>query len=430
MVQRGSPGNGIQMSSDFVAHQLIRAEDIEKERQDFLEKLDACAAPRKQVHELEWELKKRADEIRDLQKALSSSQAYIFEERDRLLQLQAENDELRLQEVEDRHRLEHLLALLDAQKCHKASSATRKDKDNGLVNELSAPDVDILRMRVESLQSQLTEQKQFAAERIAALVEERRMHEVDEAARNGVASAKHDELLQRLHRTEDTLQATTKDYILAKKARSEAEQRAAAAEAELKAVRAQMGARVAQLEGDLSQRLQQAHSIAEERLEQHTEAYRCQVLQREKDVADLEAMHRAVTAQLEQRLAHVEARLAKETDRCRQLEHRHLLDVEGWTNDITLLRKALEATDRKLHQMRLSSRLPDDERLDALMGSLDKRHPDVLSIAQSRHMENMPPGSRGPAEPLSVVNAELQHVRGGIAGLEKRLKGLHERRYR
>lgn len=47
-----------------------------------------------------------------------------------------------------------------------------------------------------------------------------------------------------------------------------------------------------------------------------------QVLQREKDVADLEAMHRAVTAQLEQRQAHVEARLAKETDRCRQLEHR------------------------------------------------------------------------------------------------------------
>lgn len=63
----------------------------------------------------------------------------------------------------------------------------------------------------------------------------------------------------------------------AKKARSEAEQRAAAAEAELKAVRAELEARVAQLEGDLSQRLQQAHSIAEERLEQHTEAYRCQV---------------------------------------------------------------------------------------------------------------------------------------------------------
>jgi len=57
-------------------------------------------------------------------------------------------------------------------------------------------------------------QKQFAAERIAALVEEGRAREVDEAARHAVASAKHDELLQRLHKTEDALQATTKDYIL------------------------------------------------------------------------------------------------------------------------------------------------------------------------------------------------------------------------
>lgn len=37
---------------------------------------------------------------------------------------------------------------------------------------------------------------------------------------------------------------------------------------------------------------------------------------------------------------------------------RRLLDVEGWTNDITLLRQQLLATDRKLHQMRLSLRLP------------------------------------------------------------------------
>jgi hypothetical protein len=36
-----------------------------------LERLEKSAAPRKLVHELEWEIKKRADEIRDLQKASS-----------------------------------------------------------------------------------------------------------------------------------------------------------------------------------------------------------------------------------------------------------------------------------------------------------------------------------------------------------------------
>ena len=75
----------------------------------------------------------------------------------------------------------------------------------------------------------------------------------------------------------------------------------------------------------------------------------------------------------------------------------------------------------------------DDERLDALMGSLDRRHPDVLSHAGGRQIENLPPRSAaqaGAGGPLSVVNKELEHVRGGIACLEKRLKGLHELRYR
>lgn len=96
-----------------------------------------------------------------VKQALSSSQAYIFEERDRLLQLQAENDELRLQEVEDRQRLQHLLTLLEAQKGHKglkSNSAAAKAKESAAADGPSAADMDVLRMRVESLQSQLTEQ--------------------------------------------------------------------------------------------------------------------------------------------------------------------------------------------------------------------------------------------------------------------------------
>lgn len=37
---------------------------------------------------------------------------------------------------------------------------------------------------------------------------------------------------------------------------------------------------------------------------------------------------------------------------------RRLLDIEGWASDMTRLRQQLAATDRKLHQMRLASRLP------------------------------------------------------------------------
>ena len=50
-----------------------------------------------ELHRLEWEARQRGDEVRELQKALSDAHTYLFEERERLLVLQAENDELRLQ---------------------------------------------------------------------------------------------------------------------------------------------------------------------------------------------------------------------------------------------------------------------------------------------------------------------------------------------
>ena len=41
--------------------------------------------------------------------------------------------------------------------------------------------------------------------------------------------------------------------------------------------------------------------------------------------------------------------------------------LQGWVNDVTLLRKQIAAVDRKLKQMRVCGRLPDDERRDQIL---------------------------------------------------------------
>ena len=46
---------------------------------------------------------------------------------------------------------------------------------------------------------------------------------------------------------------------------------------------------------------------------------------------------------------------------------RRLLDIEGWASDMTLLRQQMAATNRKLQQMRLASRLPGQK---PLLGTL------------------------------------------------------------
>ena len=53
------------------------------------------------------------DEITDLQKALSDAHVYLWEEREKGQKLQAENDELKVQELEDRRKIQHLLSLVD-----------------------------------------------------------------------------------------------------------------------------------------------------------------------------------------------------------------------------------------------------------------------------------------------------------------------------
>jgi len=48
-------------------------------------------------HKTTWELQQREDEISELQKALSDMQVYLFQEREHVLRLFAENDRLKVQ---------------------------------------------------------------------------------------------------------------------------------------------------------------------------------------------------------------------------------------------------------------------------------------------------------------------------------------------
>ena len=114
--------------------------------------------------------------------ALSDAHTYLFGERERLLKLQSDNDELRLQEIEDRKRIQHLLAMhgpleqeITYSREGKPSTVTvfpRRGQENipKRANQqdaservmrtvyLPAANADNLMLRIESLQAQLNEQ--------------------------------------------------------------------------------------------------------------------------------------------------------------------------------------------------------------------------------------------------------------------------------
>jgi coiled-coil domain-containing protein 77 len=210
-----------------------------------------------------------------LLQALSDAHTYLFEELERLLALQAENDGLRLQEVEDRARIKQLLALTRPveQKVVYGSGSSAGGSGGGSSSEngphcnavfprgegrgraqraagatarpggppppappperilrtvyLPTAQAEVMSLKCEALQAQLAEQRRFAAERIAALQEDRSIRERDAAAHAAVQAANIEDLADKLRGAEEALRRTTRDYILARQQRDGAQQEAA-----------------------------------------------------------------------------------------------------------------------------------------------------------------------------------------------------------
>ncbi len=73
----------------------MNIERYEKENQEFIEKIEQLKIDYKRQHDMEWEARRREEEIQALKKALSDAQMYIFEEREHAMKLQHDNDALR-----------------------------------------------------------------------------------------------------------------------------------------------------------------------------------------------------------------------------------------------------------------------------------------------------------------------------------------------
>jgi coiled-coil domain-containing protein 77 len=96
---------------DLFEYYKYRIETFEHERSEWIHRMDDLEGTRQEYYKLKWELTKRDEQIDELQRALSDAHVFLYEEREQVLKLAAENDELRIQEVEDRKRIQHLLAL-------------------------------------------------------------------------------------------------------------------------------------------------------------------------------------------------------------------------------------------------------------------------------------------------------------------------------
>ncbi|XP_039281136.1 coiled-coil domain-containing protein 77 isoform X2 [Nilaparvata lugens] len=94
----------------MILHYQSKIEDMRKYERDLEAQLERC----KKVCDKDWttqeELLKRTDEVSELKKTVSDLQVFLYQEREHVLQLSAENDRLRLAQLDYQKKLDTVLS--------------------------------------------------------------------------------------------------------------------------------------------------------------------------------------------------------------------------------------------------------------------------------------------------------------------------------
>ncbi|XP_063142185.1 coiled-coil domain-containing protein 77 isoform X2 [Rattus norvegicus] len=347
-------------SQELLEYYQKKMANFEAENEDVLKKLELYRETCEEQHNLEWSLQQREGEIAELQRALSDMQVCLFQEREHVLRLYSENDRLRIRELEDKKKIQNLLALVGTdtgevtyflkEPPHKASilqktiqavdvcepSASKADptvskrrirvKDKEDISERYQRDIQTLLLQVEALQAQLGEQTKLSREQVEGLMEDRRIRIEEIQVQHQRNQEKIKELTKSLHHTQELLYQSTKDFLQLKFENQNKE-------------------KLWMLERD--------HLMSV--MKQHRAQYRKKEDKLGKVVPTLHENHHAQNEYVKDRSNKMGKRLQIMTRRYQALEHRRILEVEGFKTDIKALRQKLRDLEQTLYKATMNT---------------------------------------------------------------------------
>ncbi|XP_028813705.1 coiled-coil domain-containing protein 77 [Denticeps clupeoides] len=385
---------------------------FDEEHDDLVKLLEKYKSTAEDQHKLQLEVRQREGEIAELQKALSDMQAYLFQEREQALRLYAENDRLKIRELEDRKKIQHLLALVgpDAgeityfhrepphvvtvpQKVHpryqeqqrapkpRVTKEGRRKLSKEGSEDTESPeqykkDNQTLLLQVEALQAQLEEQTRLSREQVESLMEDRRIHMEEARVQHQRDKDRVTAFTERLQHTQNLLYESTRDFLQLK-FQSRANEKGWMAEKDrllqqldscqerLRASRSgcdppgislprvlRKAASAAASESQQMRR-EEMKALQEELKQAHklADMYREQCVGLETDLAQIREEGDVGREIFKERSDKIAKRLQLMTQRYEALEKRRAMEVEGFKTDIKNLRQKLKDVEKLLFKV-------------------------------------------------------------------------------
>ncbi|NWT69556.1 CCD77 protein, partial [Prunella himalayana] len=375
-------------SHELLEYYRRKIADFDEEHEELVKRLEKYKQTYEEQHQLHWEVRQLEEEIAELQKALSDMQVYLFQEKEQVLRLYSENDRLKLRELEDRKKIQQLLALLGADEGeiayfhreppHKASTekstskATKGEKSG--ISERYQKDEDTLLLQVKALQAQIEEQARLTKEQVEALLEDRRIQMEEAEVRHQRDQDKLKAITEKLHKTQNLLYESTRDFLQLKfDARASEKAWMAEKDSLLRKLGKDLDHLVYSTESgqkkqrELKKGLQASdgaskpHSreikLLQDKLvqEKHlSHMYREQCVCLEGEVARIREERDAGKELFKERSEKMGRRLKMMTQRCEALEKRRSMEVEGFKNEIKQLQQKLTDVEKKIYRVALN----------------------------------------------------------------------------
>lgn len=397
-------------SRELLEYYRKKIADFDEEHEDLVKRLERYKETYDEQHKLQWEVRQREEEIAELQKALSDMQVYLFQEREHVLRLYSENDRLKIRELEDRKKIQHLLALVgtDAGEVtyfhkeppHKVTvlqrparsrdshdgkdssgtgtkRSTSKQAGKGDIHESPERyqrDNQTLLLQVEALQAQIEEQTRLSKEQLQALLEDRRIHMEEAQLQHQRDQDKIKTLTDKLNKTQNLLYESTRDFLQLK---SDVRASEKAWMVEKENLLRKIGKDSDQLIGreterekkqrDTKKMLQaereagKPHSrdvktLQEELMQEQrlSNMYREQCITLESELARISEERDVGRELFKARSEKMGKRLKLVTQRYEALEKRRNMEVEGFKNDLKQLRQKLKDVEKQLFKVTLN----------------------------------------------------------------------------
>ncbi|KAL3669284.1 hypothetical protein V7S43_005664 [Phytophthora oleae] len=436
-------------ATELLAFYRQRCEDFHVEREQTLAHLAQIEVSKEEAHRLKWQLKSKDEEITELEEALKKANATLFQVKAELIDVQAENKTLKVQEQDDRLKIQHLLVLTQPiseqvtffRDCRPGTRTTypsrqmpapttypypstmhigsedmqeerkkkKQDKSGFVVRgnasslksiSRSIPANKVLRTiympneqtaaltkTIESLQKQLESHQKLTETRVQALLDGFAEEKAKMMIHQQHIEEKSIQLEKQVEKTKRVLTQTTKDYLVLRHKSQEAERLAHEEIFQVKRKCETLVTEKTQLTDKVREETHALRKVVREEGNQTVLEFRNQALSRERDLHMLKEQYAAMQEACTKRIQDLQVRLTKLRSRYRSLDKRRAMEMEGFTRDLAGLKRHLQKLEVILYGRGLSAQERQVLRYDENYALDSNELSDEIAALQRRLMD-------------------------------------------